>query len=94
MIDIKDWKKYREMMRILNVALSEKHDRYWKIAIKQRNIMQEEMSERAKKRGMMCRILPIPFSMFVGKQVTMEGCLNWVADGRPVFAKKLKVKNV
>lgn len=99
MINPKDWKKYREQVRIYNSIQWAK----WGQDNKKRRKEQKKQQEREwvrygarTKMGMFAippRLFLPELSFPMRKSETIEDCLNWVADGRPTFAKKLTVKS-
>jgi len=96
MINQKDWKTFTEMLELESKIGGEKMLDDIKKHTKEMQRDQEKEVARAMARGGLVRSCYRPFIGIVPQSYskTVEGCLDWVVAGRPVFAKKLTVKSV
>ena len=94
-IELKDWKKYRQQIRIYNDLMWKRFAEMQKEHFEQINKQQARINVEAVKAGRLARSIWSPFMppICMLKQASVEGCLDWVAEGRPTIAKKLKVKH-
>lgn len=101
MIDPKDWKKYRDQVRLYNemkwADANAAQAKLIKDHAKREEERRSKAHEIAARTGTMPFYLPsvmcgmiLPYTM----PLTVEGCLNWIADGRPTLARKVKVKSI
>lgn len=95
MIKLNDWRKFNEMHKILDdmakASMLDDMNKHFNAIHKE----QEEERKKALLHGGLVRIVFRPYyPMFITNAKypkTVEGCMDWIVDGRPVFAKKLKV---
>lgn len=99
MIDSKDWKKYREQVRLYNAMKWEDCKQYNEKLRKEHQERRERaFAEHRALETRTGRLAFFRYPTFVGytipieRRETLEDYLNWIADGRPTIAKKLKVK--
>lgn len=95
-ITTKDWKDFTEMLDIIDKVNFAKTKKQMDDHFKELERTNAKRRVRAAKMGVMyfpvwspCH--PITFTPY---KKSIEGCLSWVVEGKPVFAKKLKVKSV
>jgi len=96
MITKNEWKEFTEMLKLeekaQGILLSIRMAEHWKKIDKQNYLAQK----RAKLLGIYYHPVFEPFYQIpmASYPRTIEGCIDWVIAGKPVFIKKVKVKNL
>lgn len=91
-----DWSEFTTLLELESKIRSEKMTADMKKHTLEMCIEQGREISRAYEEGRIIRSCYRPF-IGIAKQSypkTVEGCMDWVIQGRPIFAKKLKVKSI
>lgn len=95
MIDQKDWVAFTAMLdleqKVEEARIEQKLKNHFKKQDEMREVMEKILGETA-------QLVPmsfVPYFPTVRRTYprTVEGCMDWIAAGRPMFAKKIKVKS-
>lgn len=94
MISSKDWKAFTDMYDLesrLRTLRDVKRNRELRA---EWNKEREKERERCAREGRLIRFSMPPMIWSVSaRSRTVEGCLDWIKEGRPTFAKKLTIES-